>query len=362
MTRSKKIDSLSRQKDLENEKNENIIDNLGFKEKYENILKEKILYLQIISTKDELLAAKDTIICELNEKNILLKEKIKCLTENQKNHEDIKSYSEILRETVSEEQKVNFNTNAGNSTTTLMIKPTNIQNSKKTKQDLGKFINPSTLDVNIKKINDLENGSIKIQCKTNEEVDKLKKEVESKLGQTYKIQSQEMRGPRLKVIGIEEEFKYDELKKVILDQNKEIENANLKIIVLKKMKTKYMAIIEIDGENYKKTINKGMLFINFTICPVFEYFDVHRCYKCSGYNHSAKFCSKSQICMKCGKSDHEVNNCLTTKENIQCPNCIDVNKKFDLGYFINHSPFDINCQVYKNQIKKNKLKINYNSE
>ena len=275
-------------------------------------------------------------------------------------NENIKTkrpFSEVLME-----KQTKINENISNKTNaTLIIKPKINQNYQKTKIDLAKYINPACLDVNIKKINELNNGNIQIQCENKEEIESLKKEVESKMSNDYTIQSQEKRNPRLKIIGLEQEMEQEELRKVILNQNKYIEDADLKIIVVKKMKIKYMAIVEIDGENFLKIIEKGMLFINFTICPVFEYYDIHRCYKCTGYNHSSKNCTKNQVCMKCGISSHEAPQCSTLKENLICPNCNDANLKYNLGYFINHSPFDLNCQIYQNHVGKNKLQINYNS-
>ena len=33
---------------------------------------------------------------------------------------------------------------------------------------------------------------------------------------------------------------------------------------------------------------------------VFDSYNVYQCFKCQGFNHSAKHCEKNQVCAKCG--------------------------------------------------------------
>lgn len=326
------------------------------------------LYMQIIDTKDELLNAKDTIIKELNEKVMLLKEKIEFLTKNQNlNDKNCLLYSEVTKNIskpkvpiiniVKENEKA-----SSTYKNTIIIKPTNIQENKKTRKDIGKYINPTKLNVEITKIEDIKDGGIKIICNSKEEIQTIQKEAQNNLGNNYSLVVSEKRNPRIKIVGIEDEMSEEELVKSILEKNSFIKNSKVKLITMKKMKKKYLAILEIDCISFKNIMEKGFLFIDFSICSVYEHVDITRCFNCAGYYHSAKTCTKEKVCMKCGNTGHTANECTSSQENFKCPNCSEINQKFNQDYFINHSPFDFKCETFIQNIEKIKAKIQYGKE
>lgn len=374
-----------KRKDAKNSTNEEILENDILKipnneieivnidtfVKSEDNLTKNDLFQKIINGKDELIKAKDIIINELQEKILLLKEKINYITKipntiyenstsSNKNINNV-SYSDCLRKSdetinIKKKSEVIVNNNF------IIIKPNCIQENKLTRKDLGKFINPAKLKVNIIKIDDLKGGTVKIQCKSKEELEKIENEVKNKLGSNYVISPHENRIPRIKIIGIEDEINEADLINSILEKNEFLKDAKLKVVKIKKMKTKFMAILEIDCISFKKAMDKGVIFVDFSVCTVFEHLDILRCYKCTGYYHSAQNCTKSQICMKCGNSDHNATSCTTDKANLKCSNCSDANSKFDAGYFINHSPFDRNCEVFRRHVKIVQSKTQYDKE
>lgn len=314
---------------------------------------------EIIKAKDVIIQAKDTIIRELNEKVALLQEKITHLSKNDASR---LKYSEVVGKESSASKVCNLSTSVHaiqNKKNCLIIKPTEIQENKKTRKDIGKCINPLELKVQIKKVEDLQNGGVKIECVNVEDITKIQKQAENRLGTGYKVAIQNKKQPKLKVIGIEDMMSEDELVSSILTKNDCLENPRFKLITMKKMKTKYMAILEVDGKNFKNILNKGILFIGFSVCSVFEHIDLLRCYKCTGYYHKVQSCTKLEVCLKCGNQGHQASECSTTEEHIVCPNCSEQNAKFNTGYSINHKPFDFNCSVYKINMEKAKMNINY---
>lgn len=137
------------------------------------------------------------------------------------------------------------------------------------------------------------------------------------------------------------------------------ENMDVKVVTVRKMIKRYMAILECDPTTHAKILEEGSLCIGWTpSCRVFDYVRVFRCFKCGGFNHKAEEC-KTEVCGKCGLSGHNKENC---KNNIlNCANCIEANKKLSLDLDVNHSSFDMNkCTVLQKKINIEKHKIRNN--
>jgi len=58
--------------------------------------------------------------------------------------------------------------------------------------------------------------------------------------------------------------------------------------------------------------------VGWKICSIFEHFNVKRCYKCWGYYHIAKDCTREMTCHKCA-GNHIADKC--TEANKRCINC-----------------------------------------
>ena len=114
-----------------------------------------------------------------------------------------------------------------------------------------------------------------------------------------------------------------------------------------------MALVEVDPATFETIMDTGKLKIGWTLCHVYEYVNVKRCYKCYGFNHISVNCTKEETCSKCGKKGHADINCTAT--NIECVNCVEANIKYGLDLEITHRVFDRNCVVYKRQIDKLKI-------
>ena len=134
----------------------------------------------------------------------------------------------------------------------------------------------------------------------------------------------------------------------------------MEVIVIKQMRSKYMAIVECDPLTYQMISKEQFLYINWSRCRVFEYVGVFRCFKCGGFNHHAENCSSEDKCLKCTSSDHKPEECVN---DTICANCIEVNQKFKLDLNANHFILDKLCPVYLKKVEKKKQKIKHlNSE
>lgn len=222
-------------------------------------------------------------------------------------------------------------------------------------------VNTKDLKLCVQKVYDLKDGGIKIQCKSKDDAEKLKKEATEKMGDKYETKMQEKKYPKIKIIGLEENYTNEDLENSIRHQNSAIlENSKIKVVVVKKMKTKYMAILEVDPETFKKIMESGMLLVDLSVCTVFEHVDLLRCFRCTGYHHTNKNCkSNTSFCLKCGLDNHSTPDCSTAEKDFCCPNCSDANKKYKLNFFINHGPFDRTCEIFKKKTDAEKRKILY---
>lgn len=257
--------------------------------------------------------------------------------------------------------KLNEKTYADVAKDVVIIKPKTKQNNSITKDDICKNVKPASLEVGIVQMKNIKDGGIVIKCKNKEDSAKIKDAAEKKLKKKYSIKLPELVNPCLKVIGIDDDLEADELKACILKQNQIVqdEKSILNIKVLKKMKTKKMAIIETDPGTFAFIMNHGKLSIGWSICRVFEYVNIFRCYKCAGFGHMAKDCTEDVKCWKCAASDHAGEDC--SSELWKCVNCVQANDSFKFNLSVNHSPFDSECPCLQRKINNVKRKINYDS-
>lgn len=239
----------------------------------------------------------------------------------------------------------------------VLIKPKTKQESKTTKEAIRKAFNPAKLEVGITQIRDTREGGVLIKCKSKEEVEKIKSAAEKKLKKSYEIKTPEQKNPRIKIVDLEEALDKEVLEDAILKQNSFLNHDDvlLDIKVVRKMKSRYMAIAECDPLTSYKILNHGKLSIGWSICRVFEYIPVFRCFNCGDYDHKASECQRDEKCLKCASKDHKTDSCESDHYN--CCNCIAANDKLKLNLKTDHTVFDISCPVFLRKIDALKRKI-----
>lgn len=321
----------------------NIAKNIsGFKWFCENCEK----YLEFcMEVKTEMENFKESVMAELNCMKIEL----------QKSNKDL-----VAPQTINKFSYASVASVVQNKGEVLLIKPKNTkQESSTTKEDITNNLNPSAMEIGVTAIHPIHDGGILMKCKTKGEVKKLSEEAKATLGKKYDISIPKKKNPCFKITDIEEQMSDDELISCIKKQNLFLihDNLELKLIVHKKMKTRYMAIFETDPTTWKRALDEGSLCIGWsTFCRVFDYVTTFRCFKCAGFNHKADDCKSKVSCFKCGATDHKKENCKSTI--IKCLNCIEMNKNLKLSLDIEHSPFDASkCNVLQRKISNEKQKI-----
>lgn len=244
----------------------------------------------------------------------------------------------------------------------IVIKPKSAQDSKVTKDDIQKNIKPATLEVGITQMKNTKEGGVLIKCNNKDEIQKIKVAAEKKLNKNYKISIPEQKNPCIKILDLEENMEGSDLISCMLKQNSFLdrETAKFEVKTFKKMKTRYMSIVECDPASFKQIMEYGKLSVGWSVCRVFEYVRVYRCYKCGGYDHKADECKKVKKCLKCNKTDHGTEDCDGME--ICCGNCIESNEKLNLNLPVDHCVFDMCCPVLQRKIETEKRKIKVASD
>lgn len=246
----------------------------------------------------------------------------------------------------------------------LVIRPKagNDRKGSETKEEVKRIIDPSDLGIGITKMRGVKDGGLAVCCESSDDTQRLKSDVEMKLGGEYEVKEVKKWKPRLKIIGIEDGISSEELKECISKQNSNIGDVNeLEVKVVKKMRKGYMAIVEVDANLYRRMLDCGALKIKWKICAVFECLDIMRCFKCLGFNHRANDCKNvegnKQVCSQCGIEGHKENECAC--DNLRCINCVRANERLGLKLNVRHGAFDKKCTTLTRQVERKRERIEY---
>lgn len=101
-------------------------------------------------------------------------------------------------------------------------------------------------------------------------------------------------------------------------------------------------------------MNADKVFLNWDSWRVFEHLNVVRCYKCLGFNHYSKDCTRSRAFKFCAE-DHEPSACLST--NHKCVNCSYYIENLKMQLEANHHAFSADCKVLQRKYSEEKRKV-----
>nr|CAI5847556.1 unnamed protein product [Callosobruchus analis] len=146
------------------------------------------------------------------------------------------------------------------------------------------------MEVDITQVRSLRDGEMLVKCRTKKETEKMRTIAEQNMRRQYQVNLAERRNTCLKILDMDEGYTEDVLIEYMKNQNAflRIDDTYIKVIVIKKMKSKFMATIECDPVTHRRILEEGILSINWTSnCRMFDYVRVYRCFKCGGYNNKS---------------------------------------------------------------------------
>lgn len=213
--------------------------------------------------------------------------------------------------------------NAVKSKSMIVIKPRDTsQTNSRTKRDIMKNIDPVDLNLKVSQVKQVKDGGLFISCEDSEGADNIKKIVREKLSPDYRVSDVKKFLPKVKIVGLDENYPADEIVKFLRGQNNVISNSShlrvLKTWATNKNSEIFQAIIEMDADTYTMVMKQGKLFVNFDVCSVYDATELMICYNCSGFNHGQSKCSHNTACPRCA-GDHCLNSCTSSVR--KCINC-----------------------------------------
>lgn len=134
--------------------------------------------------------------------------------------------------------------------------------------------------------------------------------------------------PQVQILGIDESIPKDDVFKLILAQNKDMEEfAQCKFEAnfekMDRIGTKFV-VAEVEPKLFKKLIEIGKVCVGYSSCPVKSRIRVVRCFKCNRFGHLKKNCRNETSCTSCG-GNHDAKVCKNPV--LKCSNCDWINTK-----------------------------------
>lgn len=232
------------------------------------------------------------------------------------------------------------------------------QNSDKTKEIIKDKINP--IENQISGIRKAAKGAVVIECKDKKATELLKTSVVKNLGDGYKVELPKKRKPKFKICGMSDRLTDDQIIEFLIKQNEYLKTeSELKVVKTIEVKdrfrnSKFQSIIEADPESYKKIMEVEKVYVNWDSCKVFDHVNVIRCYKCWGFNHYSKECTREIACKFCAEK-HESASCSSLIH--KCVNCSYYVQTMKMQLNVNHHAFSADCKVLERKYMEEKRKI-----
>lgn len=259
----------------------------------------------------------------------------------------------------------------------LIVKPKKEQESETTRKIVKEKVNIKDLAVGITKLRKGGKGSVILGCESEREIKQLKDTVSEKLGKDFEVVEPKKIKPKLKVLDVDEDemkLKDEDLIDTIKKQNNIDGNeGGFYIRVVKKIdkvrkggiarnrngnKGEGSLILEVDEETHELFLKRGKINMGWRKCMVFNHYSVRRCFKCWGYYHIAKNCTRQETCHKCA-GDHKASECTATKK--KCINCMYKNKTYNLKINEEHDALSVECPTYIRALDEEKKRTGWDS-
>lgn len=231
----------------------------------------------------------------------------------------------------------------------FVVKPVKgSQSVTATKNDLFHRLNPAENKIGLARVKGMKNGGIVVNCADAAESNRFRTMASDKLASDYTVKEVASLLPRIKLVGLSEEFGEDEFLNCLKIQNKGVVMADsiCKFVNCKALRNRgdvYQAIVQVDKNTYQRALAAGHLFVGYDSCMVYDAIEVKRCYNCSGLNHLSKGCRHSLVCPKCA-GNHSIKDCQSSE--LKCVNCVKYVEKIGGADDVNHAAWDSNCPCY----------------
>lgn len=230
-----------------------------------------------------------------------------------------------------------------------------------TKSDILLKVNPVSTDIEFSSTHETRDGGLVIRCDNVDDTKKILDIASDKLGENYVVKPLSTINPRIRIVGLSQQFDDESLLSYLCSQNKSVffDDSTSRVISVKPLKKNnkvFQAILQVDLGTYSRLICEGHVFVGYDYCRVFDAVEVTRCFKCCGFHHYADKCSKKDhICPRCA-GPHKVSDCGS--HSLKCINCSNSNDTRGSQYSVDHCAWDTGrCHVYLETLSRFKSNI-----
>lgn len=235
-----------------------------------------------------------------------------------------------------------------------------MNSSKITKDAVMRAIKPSSVGVRVEKVRELKNAGISIELTREEDVMKFQaSDIWREIGVTTRVPGK--KSPKIAIYNVPVECNDEHIIEELKSQNIQIQDQSIKVIgkMGPRNRDTTTVIIECTPYTRKTLIDKGKLYLEWSVCHIKDHISILQCYKCQEFGHLAQKCtSKTPVCRHCGSEEHDSRNCEEkAKENFK-PTCT-LCKKFG-NLKVEHMASDSkNCEIWKRKYQATLRNIDY---
>jgi hypothetical protein len=230
-------------------------------------------------------------------------------------------------------------------------------------ENLKEKVDP--MGIGLKRVKCVSNGGVLVECCNKISLEKLKEEVNNKIGENVEIKSVNKFSVRMKLLGMSDDLQKSEIDEGLKKYNPSIRNLEFRTVFKyenrKKSFYKYNAIIESDVETFKKLIDLGTVTLGFDVCRIVPDYDIMRCFKCCGYNHKSETCKHKMACFRCGEC-HKFEECEKIGDEFvkpeKCVNCAKYCELTKEVLDIHHRAWSKDCFVHQRKLERQKNNVN----
>jgi hypothetical protein len=216
-------------------------------------------------------------------------------------------------------------------------------------------INPVKLRLNIQKLEQKKTGTVIISLNNKEEKEKLHKEIQDKIPELKTIKPT-VRRPKIEFLVYKNKHNLtndnQQAVEYIREQNRwdvECPEGEATIIrryeVKNKRAEKFIMEINEDLLDHIKEKQMNKIYVGWVKIAIRRHIQIIKCYRCQGYGHISKECTKKMACSRCS-DHHRYDQCTSNVD--YCANCYYSNLKYNTQYDPYHQAHDIRkCQIYR---------------
>lgn len=237
----------------------------------------------------------------------------------------------------------------------ILVIPKQAQTAQVTQKAVMQLMDP--LEIPVENMRSTGKGTVVLEGNSKQNLELIQKYATEKLGETYEVRLSQLKNPKILISGMTERFSNDVIISNLKRQNPELHESDMKVVSTFG-KRALNAVVEIDGDGFNRIMssNYKKLRIGWSRCPVKEYVDLLKCYKCQGFSHKSKDCTKKKACKKCA-GEHDISDCKSKV--IRCANCIDANDKLNLNLETNHIAGSQRCKVTERHMNIRRKRVQY---